>query len=173
MYDYDCNNGQHDVLQERSIHENEIASSIIEVNIIYIYSLKLMMYTWEIQIDFVLQANCGVNYSNEKLEEHWKLRQMKASLKAKDYTFKENLKSDNYDSTTETYNGISMLETSAKDKNNTENVENTLKKCGLNKNAVIKGLLKSNTISINDLHIPNDCTNIRQSSIQVCIQNHF
>ncbi|XP_033361132.1 uncharacterized protein LOC117239564 isoform X1 [Bombus vosnesenskii] len=144
LYDYDCNDGPHDVLQERSIHENEIASSIIE-------------------------ANCGVNYSNEKLEEHWKLRQMKASLKSKDCTFKENLKSDTCDyknSTTETCNGISMLETSTKDKNNIENVESTLKKCGLNKNAVIKGLLKSHTISINDLHIPNDCTNIRQNNIQ-------
>ncbi|CAD1480591.1 unnamed protein product, partial [Heterotrigona itama] len=103
----------------------------------------------------IASANCGINYSNEKLEEHWKIRQKKASLYSKDTSFEKNIQSDNCDHknlTTE----ISNENTKIEDKDNIENVENILKKCRLNKNAVIKGLLKSQKISINDLYVPND-----------------
>ncbi|KAG6801627.1 hypothetical protein HZU73_03009 [Apis mellifera caucasica] len=126
------------------LHENEIASSIKE-------------------------ANYGINYSNEYLQDHWKIRQMEASL---------NIKSNNdcKNSTTEIHKQITILKTDNKndiDCKDIEDKENILKECGLHKNAVIRSLLKSHIISLNDLQIPNNCKNIKIKNTNLQNQNIF
>lgn len=129
-----------------------------------------MINMQDMQTDFNLQANYGINYSNEYLQDHWKIRQMEASL---------NIKSNNdcKNSTTEIHKQITILKTDNKndiDCKDIEDKENILKECGLHKNAVIRSLLKSHIISLNDLQIPNNCKNIKikNTNLQVCIKNH-
>ncbi|KAK1128075.1 hypothetical protein K0M31_003560 [Melipona bicolor] len=147
LYDFDISSSQSYDLpshsqnalpQEYILQENEIASSIIV-------------------------ANCGINYSNEKLEEHWKMRQKEASLSSKDTSFKKDVQSDNCDDK----NLITEVSgnTKIEDKDNIENIESILKKCRLNKNAVVRGLLNSQKISINDLYLPNDSTDIKKDNM--------
>ncbi|KOX74443.1 hypothetical protein WN51_00426 [Melipona quadrifasciata] len=137
---YDLSSSSQNALpQEHILHENEIASSIIA-------------------------ANCGINYSNEKLEEHWKMRQKEASLCSKDTSFKKDVQSGNYNDKN-LITEVSNENTKIEDKDNIENIESILKKCRLNKNAVVRGLLNSQKISINDLYLPNDSTDIKKDNM--------
>ncbi|XP_076375526.1 uncharacterized protein LOC117219422 isoform X1 [Megalopta genalis] len=95
----------------QQLYKNEIASSIQE-------------------------ANCGINYSNQILEEQWKAKQIKANLNAAVKT------GYNYNNTCSKVESI-------------EDEEYLLKKYRLHKNAAIRGLLKNHKISLNDLQIPN------------------
>ncbi|XP_076375529.1 uncharacterized protein LOC117219422 isoform X2 [Megalopta genalis] len=81
-------------------------------------------------------ANCGINYSNQILEEQWKAKQIKANLNAAVKT------GYNYNNTCSKVESI-------------EDEEYLLKKYRLHKNAAIRGLLKNHKISLNDLQIPN------------------
>ncbi|OAD57512.1 hypothetical protein WN48_01921 [Eufriesea mexicana] len=133
---YDLDDSQsYDKSLKCSLHENEIASSIHEVNIMH--------------------------YANENIEKHWKNRQMKTNSNSKDNIFPETLVPNNCheNSSTEVCNTISMLRTN--ENKRTEDAEDILKKCGLNRNALIKGLLNNHIISVKDLDIPNDYTDVK------------
>ncbi|XP_076291286.1 uncharacterized protein LOC143214303 isoform X2 [Lasioglossum baleicum] len=81
------------------------------------------------------EANCGINYSNENLEEHWKARQIQAKLKS---SAKIDPVPNNSSNKTEDIEGE----------------EDWLRKSKLHKNAAIRGLLKTHKISLHDLQIP-------------------
>ncbi|KZC13766.1 PREDICTED: uncharacterized protein LOC107191980 [Dufourea novaeangliae] len=125
LYNEDDNENDDDDQQKskgipQELHENEIASSIKE-------------------------ANCGINYSNENLEEHWKARQVGASLSTFDKT-------------------NSNCTNSCDETENIEDEELVLKKCKLNKNAAIRGLLRNHQISLHDLHIPSNSVDVERES---------
>ncbi|XP_078046868.1 uncharacterized protein LOC144475149 isoform X2 [Augochlora pura] len=94
---------------------------------------------------FIQEANCGVNYSNKNVEEQWRTRQTRDDLKS-------TVKTDCSDN-----NPLNKVE-------NIEDEEYLLKKCKLHKNAAIRGLLRNNKISLNDLQTPNKFNNVGEES---------
>ncbi|CAK9813651.1 hypothetical protein ANTPLA_LOCUS7928 [Anthophora plagiata] len=150
LYDYDEDNSNeecHDLSQEYHLHENEIACSVRE-------------------------ANGGISYSNENFEVLWKSRQIESrnsnsNVLEKDPSSVKSLYEDDN----------STKETDNKNKSYcNEDEESILKMCRLNKNAVIRGLLRNRIISLKDLCAPNNCIDLNHKSstnVQVCIRNYF
>lgn len=91
----------------------------------------------------IKEATGGIDYSNEKLEEQWKVRQLEASLSSQVL----NKKLDS-----------SLSEIKTDEKHKIKDEENILKQCKLNKNAAIRGLIKHQLISVKDLEIPVNST---------------
>ncbi|XP_076647464.1 uncharacterized protein LOC143356029 [Halictus rubicundus] len=96
------------------------------------------------------EVNGGINYSNEKLEEHWKTKQIEASLNS-------STKTD------------SNLNNSCNETEDIEDEEYFLRKCKLHKNAAIRGLLKNHIISLHDLQIPNKSGDVAEKE---CRKTH-
>lgn len=118
----------------------------------------------EREIDaYISMANGGVNYSNECIEEHWKSRQQEATENEQEEEennqpcSSQNKDMDNGNMATETgsqsdhsNNEITMHN------HNLEHVEEVLRKCRLNRNAAIHGLIKEHIIKLEDLNIPGE-----------------
>ncbi|XP_029041212.1 uncharacterized protein LOC114875272 isoform X1 [Osmia bicornis bicornis] len=126
--------------QQYCLPENEIASSIRE-------------------------ATGGIDYSNEKLEEQWRIRQTEANLKSHDTISNKSSSSinNNYgynNSNVESGTDSSLSEIKTVERKQTEVEETILKKCRLNKNAAIRGLLKNHMISTKDLQMPVGSTDV-------------
>lgn len=106
---------------------------------------------------------------------------MKTNSNSEDNIFSETLvpnNSDNENSSTEICNTIPALRINENERR--EDEQDVLKKCGLNRNAVIKGLLNNQIISLNDLCVPNDSrsndVDVKSKeciNIQVCIKERF
>ncbi|XP_076243856.1 uncharacterized protein LOC143185044 [Calliopsis andreniformis] len=130
---YDCDNDDNETKYNvtMKVNEHEIASSIKEVS-------------------------CGIDYSNESLEEHWRRRQetSRRSSTSSDDTlmFKK--------SPAKVIDKPSTSKTQIDDKKNIVDEEYVLKQCKLDKNAAIRGLLKNQKISLNDLQIPDNVINV-------------
>ncbi|CAL7951293.1 unnamed protein product [Xylocopa violacea] len=128
LYDQDDIDINSQKCNEYVFNENEIASSIKE-------------------------ANCGITYANEDLERYWRNRRVKTIINSDDTASKQNVMLD-----AESFHETSLLKYDTDEKEAKENKEIILKKCGLHKNAVIRGLLRNHTISLSDLHIPKNCS---------------
>ncbi|CAK9821530.1 hypothetical protein ANTRET_LOCUS242 [Anthophora retusa] len=144
LYDYDEDNNNeecNDLSQEYHLHETEIACSVRE-------------------------ANGGISYSNENFEVLWKSKQMEfrnsdSNVLEKDLSSVKSLYEDD-NSTKEIDNEI------LSDNNNKsyciEDEESILKMCRLDKNAVIRGLLRNRIISLKDLCASNNCIDLKHKS---------
>ncbi|XP_076754022.1 uncharacterized protein LOC143425252 [Xylocopa sonorina] len=129
LYDQDDIDTDSQKYNEYVFNENEIASSIKE-------------------------ANCGITYANEDFERHWRNKHVKPITNSDDTASKQNVTLD-----AESSHETSLLKYDTNKRETFENNETILKKCGLHRNAVIRGLLRNHTISLSDLHIPKNCSN--------------
>lgn len=116
----------------------------------------------------------GINYTNEMIEKTLKAKQaatLKSSCLENNLSLtKTNCNCNN--SNVEANNKISISVIKFDEKKDIEDEENILKRCKLNKNAAIIGLLKSHKISLSDLQIPSDSIRVKDKgdiNIQVCI----
>lgn len=116
----------------------------------------------------IQRANCR-DYSNETTERHWEKMQREASSVHN----RKDLEVSNIAANGQTSSELSTLESSKSKEDIKENVkdeENILKQCKLNKNAVIRGLLKQHLITVNDLVPPADAENKDSDKIEVCVR---
>lgn len=101
---------------------------------------------------------------------------MGASLNATTSVFNRNLSDeagcDYKNSKAKLDDATCTLDINTNEKHSMEEEESILKKCKLDKNAVIRGLLKNHIISIKDLQIPNG-KHESNADIQVCIESIF
>ncbi|KOC65408.1 hypothetical protein WH47_09987 [Habropoda laboriosa] len=138
--------------QEYYLHEHEIACSVRE-------------------------ANDGISYSNENFEVVWKARQLEARNSKSKILEKEasSIKSvyDNNNLAKEIGNEISELSNGTNERKCIEDEESILKQCRLNKNAVIRGLLRNHTISLKDLCMPNDYIDLQHKNSTSVQQKNF
>nr|XP_012137670.1 PREDICTED: uncharacterized protein LOC105662113 isoform X2 [Megachile rotundata] len=112
----------------------------------------------------IKEATGGIDYSNETLEEQWKIRQLEASLKSQVLDKKLSLVNNHCDyknSVVGTDIDSSLSEIKTDEKHKIKDEENILKQCRLNKNAAIRGLIKRQLISVKDLEVPDNSTDVR------------
>lgn len=115
----------------------------------------------------ILQATGGIDYSNEKLEEQWRIRQTEANLRSLDSNKSSPSITNSYgynNSNLESGTDSSLSEIKTDKGKQTEVEETILKKCRLNKNAAIRGLLRNHMISTNDLQVPVGSMDVKYKS---------
>lgn len=110
---------------------------------------------------YINMVNGGINYSNECIEQHWKSRQQETDINLQiEETNVQSTSSQSKNKDSEiTCTGNSSQTDILKDeatihKCSSEQVTEVLKKCKLNRNAAIQGLIKERKIKLEDLKIP-------------------